>query len=101
MLRRVYNSIMDHEQNPFSGLPRMVRFQFMLMLSYMWSSVFTILVGSYLAFLPMVVGHTAVLVAIFFTADLFRRARVRTQTHRDLMKNPADGTALYDDIWGG
>ena len=46
MIRRTYKLIMDDERNPFNGLPKVVRFRFMLILSYMWSAVFSIWIGS-------------------------------------------------------
>ena len=45
-------------------------------------------------------GHMAVLIAIFFTADIFRRARAQGLSHRDAMRNRGDRTVLYDDVWG-
>tara|TARA_B100000029_G_scaffold310922_1_gene303448 strand:- start:97 stop:270 length:174 start_codon:yes stop_codon:yes gene_type:complete len=52
---------------------------------------------------PMMVGHTAVIVAIFFTADAFRvvAGKARQTDHRSMYKDPKDGCAMYDDIWGG
>ena len=100
MLRNLYATIMDPERNPLSGLPKMVRFQYMLILSYLWSTVFTIWIGSSFVFGASVLGHTAFLVGVFFTADLFRRARAEARSHRDAMRNRRDGTVLYDDVWG-
>ena len=100
MLRHFFRLVMDPKQNPLSGLPKMVRFQYMLILSYMWSTVFTIWVGSAMAFGSSVIGHTVLLVGVFFTADIFRRARAQAASHRDAMRNPRDNTVLYDDIWG-
>ncbi len=100
MISGLYSMVMDPEQNPLSALPKMVRFQYMLILSYIWSAVFTIWVGAPIVLGPSVVGHVAVLVAVFFTADLFRRARSRAASHRDEMRNRRDGTVLYDDLWG-
>ena len=103
MIQRTYKLIMDDERNPFNGLPKVVRFRFMLILSYMWSAVFSIWIGSMFSLWPMIVGHTAVIVAIFFTADAFRVAagKARQTDHRSMYKDPKDGCAMYDDIWGG
>ena len=46
----LYKVVMDSSMNPLAALPKMVRFQFMSMLAFMWSG-------------------------LFFTADTFRRAR--------------------------
>lgn len=102
MIRRTYKLIMDDERNPFNGLPKVVRFRFMLILSYMWSAVFSIWIGSMFSLWPMIVGHTAVVVAIFFTADVFRLARgQQNRDYRNNFRDPIDGCARYDDVWGG
>jgi hypothetical protein len=100
VIKDFYAVVMDPEQNPLRSLPRMVRFQYMLILSYIWSAVFTIWVGAPIVLGPSVLGHIAALIAVFFTADLFRRARARAVSHRDEMRDPSDGTVLYDDVWG-
>ena len=74
MVRSIYEVIMDAEKNPFMQLPKIVRFQLMIVMSYMWSAVFTIWIGSMYTLWPSIVGHTALLVGVFFTADIFRRA---------------------------
>ena len=100
MFREAYAVVMDDEQNAFALLPKITRFQIMTVLSLMWSAVFTAYVGSYLIFGPTVIAHVVVLLAIFFTADIFRRAEKSTLHHRDAMRNERDGTAHHDDLWG-
>lgn len=106
MFYRMYSLVMDPEINPLRALPRLVRFQYMIILAYMWSTIFTLWSGYFALFGPSLIAHTAIVVGVFFTADVFRRARnspyryAHVPTHRDAMKNPHDGTALYDDIWG-
>jgi len=73
---------MDAEQNAFASLPKVRRFQIMTVLSVMWSAVFTTYMGSHLIFGPTVIAHLVVLLAIFFTADVFRRAEKETKHHR-------------------
>ncbi len=101
MLRHMYNAVMDPEQNPLSALPKMVRFQFMVILAYLWSAVFAIWVGSFVVFGPSLAAHLVLLVGVFFTHDIFRRAWSNGISHRDAMRNPTDNTVLHDDIWGG
>ncbi len=106
MVKDMHDAVMDPEKNPLSALPKMVRFQYLLILSYVWSSVFTIWIGAFFALWPGIIGHTALLVAVFFTADIFRAARNRraerqaATDHREAMRRADDGTVLYDDIWG-
>ena len=100
MIRNSYDLIMDPEQNPLNVLPKTVRFQFMIILAYMWSAIFALWVGQMVLFGVSAIGHTLLLIGFFFTADIFRRARRQNTSHRDAMRNPRDGTVLHDDIWG-
>lgn len=78
----------------------MVRFQYMLILSDMLSTIFTMWVGSASTFGRSVAGHTVLLVGVFSTADVFRRARARVANHREVMRDPRDNTVFFDDMWG-
>lgn len=106
MLRENYDLIMDPNVNGLWRLPKMVRFQFMSVLAFMWSAVFTVWTGWISLFGPSAIGHMILLVGVFFTAEIFRRANLRNPPelrpvhHRDAMRNKSDGTALYDDLWG-
>ena len=100
MIGEMHDAVMDPEQNPLSRLPKIVRFQYLLILSYIWSVVFTIWIGSSILLGPTIIGHSAVLVAIFFTSGVFRFARQGPADHREAMQDSRDGTVLYDDIWG-
>ena len=46
MVKYLYNLVMDPERNPLQALPKMVRFQYMVILAYMWSVVFSIYLGT-------------------------------------------------------
>lgn len=101
MFNDMYKSIMDSEVNPLRKLPKLVRFQIMASLAYMWSVVFCIWAGlvSYVGF--SIAAHTVLLIGIFFTADIFRRAKSGQMTSYDqLFRDPKDGCTRYDDVWG-
>jgi hypothetical protein len=96
---------MDPEINGLWRLPKMVQFQYMSILAFMWSGIFTLWTGAISIFGPTVLGHAILLVGVFFTADLLRRVQRSAASHqffhhRDAMRNRRDGTVLYDDIWG-
>lgn len=101
MIQESYKLVMDDEHNAFSNLPKTTRFQMMTVLAFIWSVAFSFAIGSYMLFGPTLIAHLAVLIALFFTADVFRKARTGRIHHRDVMRNPRDGTALHDDLWGG
>ena len=78
MVRYLYNLVMDPNRNPLQALPKMVRFQYMVILAYMWSAVFSIYIGTIALLGPSIAAHTILLIGVFFTADVFRRARAHS-----------------------
>ena len=46
MIKNSYSVVMNTELNPFRNLPKMVSFQFMTTLAFMWSFIFTMWIGS-------------------------------------------------------
>jgi hypothetical protein len=79
MLSNWYQAIMNSERNPLRTIPKVVRFQVMVALSWMWSLIFALSIGSYLAFGVSLVAHLAILVGILVTTEVFRRASSRTR----------------------
>ena len=74
MFKQTYASIMSSNANPLRHLPKMVRFQFMTTLAFMWSFIFTMWIGSMAFFGPLAIAHMLVLIGVFFTADIFHKA---------------------------
>lgn len=102
MLKQSYDAVMDPEINPLMRLPRVLRYQIMTYLSLMWSIVFSVWIGSMALFGPSMLVHTVLLVGVFITTEVFRRApQMAPVDHRSLFRDPRDGCARYDDIWGG
>ena len=66
---------MSPNKNPLRHLPKIVRFQFMTTLAFMWSLIFTLWIGSIAYFGPSVIIHLLILIGVFFTADVFRKAK--------------------------
>lgn len=97
-MRKSYELIMDENKNPLQGLPKAQRFQIMVFLSAMWTTVFCLAIGSYAYWGELVLGHVALGSGVLITALTFRT--VRRRTHRDLYRGK-DATAKYDDVWGG
>ena len=101
MLRSAYTSIMDPDFNSLSALPKIVRFQLMTLLSLMWSVIFCSWMGLVSMIGVSMAAHSILLLGIFFTADIFRRSEpVPSTDHRAKYRDPNDGCARYDDIWG-
>ena len=101
MVRDAYAAVMDPNRNPLSRLPKVVTFQLMTTLAWMWSLVFSFWIGSLALFGPSALVHTILLVGVFFTVDVFRMARKQRATSYDMQfADPKDGCARYDDVWG-
>jgi len=71
----LYRVIMDSSVNPLANLPKIVRFQLMSTLAFMWSGVFSLWIGNIAIFGPSALGHMLLLVGVFFTSETFRRVR--------------------------
>ncbi len=93
----LYRSVMDSNFNPLRNLPPAQRFQAMVLLSIMWTTIFCAGAGAWLWYGELIVLHLLIAAGIVVTGVTFRRAN-RTVGHRD---HPAkDGTARYDDVAG-
>ena len=75
MLQESYALVMSPKVNPLRKLPKIVQFQFMTTLAFMWSFIFTMWIGSMQFFGPSAVAHMLVLIGVFFTAEIFKKAR--------------------------
>lgn len=95
---QAYLALMDENRSPLRHLPKAQRFQIMVFLSIMWSTVFSLIIGSYAYWGELVLGHVAFAAGALITGLTFKVAEKRT--HRDLYQEK-DGTVKYDDIWGG
>lgn len=70
-----YKIIMDSDRNPLRRLPKAQRFQIMVMLSMMWTLIFSVGIGTWAWFGELVVFHLAVLLGVFITGWTFGNAR--------------------------
>ncbi len=74
-LKLLYQLVMSPEINPLRVLPRIVRFQVMVVLAYMWSVVFSLYIGAVTLLGPSILAHTILLIGVFFTHGVFERVR--------------------------
>ena len=95
-MNSIYRSIMDSEKNPLRSLPHAQRFQIMVYLSIMWTTIFCLGTGAWLWYGELVVAHLLVAAGFLVTAWTFRSAP-KVSTYRDYPRE--DGTARYDDVW--
>ena len=75
MITRVWNSVMDPNENALMKLPKTVRFQLMVVLSLLWSTIFCVSAGLLLWFPASILVHVALIaLGIFGTRWAFRNA---------------------------
>ena len=80
MIREAYTAVMDPDRNPLAALPKIVTFQLMTILAWMWSAVFSLWVGSIAVLGPSVGVHMILLVGVMITAETFARAGRRRES---------------------
>ena len=75
MIKNYYSLVMNSDNNGLSDLPNIVKFQLMTVLSFMWSIIFTLMVGSYLVLGPTLILHILFLLGVYFTSEVFRKVK--------------------------
>ena len=112
-MRWLYDSVMDPDVNPLQKLPPAQRYQIMIYLSLVWTVAFCSTLGEWYLFGYLAFAHILMAGAAFITGWTFHRVQrdgvlfVKRstdpingmRTYRDHPRN--DGTARYDDVWGG
>ena len=82
-----YRVIMDPDRNPLSDLPRAQRFQIMVVLSLMWTAIFSAMAGVWFLYEALVILHLLAATGVLLTGATFRAARnalsFRDQPHAD------------------
>tara|TARA_B100000900_G_scaffold393026_1_gene389103 strand:+ start:456 stop:737 length:282 start_codon:yes stop_codon:yes gene_type:complete len=77
---KVYNLIMDSAKNPLSNIPDInTRHMIMQILAWMWCIIFSMYLGSIVAFGISAIIHTLLLAGIFITMAMFETAKRRPQ----------------------
>jgi hypothetical protein len=76
MFENMFKAVMDPDSNGLSTLPKMVRFQLMVALSFLWSIIFCVSAGVFV-WLPgyMLVHVVLLLIGIFGTGWVFNSAQ--------------------------
>ncbi len=74
-MRQLTRVVMDPGLNPLATLPPAQRFQTMVVLSVMWSTIFCAFAGLWFYYGAVVLAHLLVLLGIAATGFTFRSAR--------------------------
>lgn len=78
-MRDSYEVVMDESKNPLQRLPKAQRFQVMVFLSVMWTTVFCLAIGSYAYWGELILGHIALASGVFITGLTFRTVSKRSR----------------------
>ena len=112
-MKWLYDSVMNPDVNPLQKLPPAQRYQIMIYLSIVWTAVFCSSIGTWYWYGHLMFAHLLMVGATIVTGWTFHRAsrgdlmiaslkprtKAAKRTYRDHPRN--DGTARYDDVWGG
>jgi hypothetical protein len=77
-MRETYEAVMNENKNPLRRLPKAQRFQIMVFLSAMWTTVFCLAIGSYGFWGELLLGHVALAMGVLITGLTFKQVNKRT-----------------------
>ena len=90
--------LFDDNHNDLRALPKTVRLQILVVLSFVWSTVFTVYFFSISTMLwgwvGLVLGHLGIIFAVYFTFKQFHNVP-------HVKKPDPNDPPLYDDVWYG
>ena len=79
-MTNLYKLIMDSKHNPVRNIPDMnTRHMIMQVLAWMWCIIFSMYLGSIVAFGISAVIHALLIAGVFITAGVFETAKRRPQ----------------------
>ena len=84
--RNMWNSVMTIEHSPLRNLDPMVAHMIFQCLFFVWSGIFAVMIGSYMAFGISAAFHLLLISGITITAVTFRQADKNPQSVNKLFK---------------
>ena len=72
-----WDATMNESKNPLRRLPLTTAHMLMQVLAWMWSSIFSLAVGSYFVFGVSVIAHALIIAGIVVTLFVFQQAESR------------------------
>ena len=73
-IKTMWDSVMNENKNPLKNQPIPTAHLLMQMLAWMWSAIFSLMVGSYFVFGVTAAAHTLLISGIFITILVFKKA---------------------------
>ncbi|MDA0239080.1 MAG: hypothetical protein O3A84_03500 [Proteobacteria bacterium] len=77
-MRNIYDVVMDENKSPLKRLPIAQRFQVMVFLSFMWTTVFCLAFGLYAYWDELMLGHVALASGVLITGLTFKVVNLRS-----------------------
>ncbi|SLN56973.1 hypothetical protein ROA7450_02956 [Roseovarius albus] len=75
-VKTTWDLVMDETQNPLKNYSLPTAHMLMQMLAWMWSAIFSLSIGSYLAFGISAVTHMLFIGGLFMTIIVFNKAEL-------------------------
>ena len=92
------NILFDDSKNDLRALPKTVRLQILLVLSFIWSVVFSLYIFTYTTFIfgwaGVFLAHLGLIFAVYHTFKQFHNIP-------HVKKPDPNNPPLYDDVWYG
>ncbi|WP_170514424.1 hypothetical protein [Ruegeria atlantica] len=73
-VKSTWDSVMDETKNPLKSYSLSTAHMLMQMLAWMWSAIFSLMIGSYFVFGITAVGHMLLIGGLFVTLVVFQKA---------------------------
>ena len=73
---------MDETKNPLRNYSLPTAHMLMQVLAWMWSAIFSVLIGSYVVFGVTTIGHSIMIAGLFVTLLIFEKADANTAGQR-------------------
>lgn len=82
MPKEAYQTIMTIEHSPLKNFDPMVAHMLFQVLAFVWSAIFALMLGSYLAFGVSATFHVLFVAGVFITALFFKEGNRRSESYR-------------------
>lgn len=81
-LKEAYNSVMTIEHSPLKNFDPIVAHMMFQVLAFVWSGIFAMMLGSFLAFGISATFHVLFVSGVFITALVFKEGNKRSAPYR-------------------
>ena len=82
-IKSTWDSVMNETKNPLKNQSIPTAHLLMQMLAWMWSAIFSLMVGSYFVFGITATAHMLLIAGLFITLLVFQKAEVVNSVRQD------------------